>query len=197
MAAHQKKCRDLNATLGFADESGFLLAPLARASLARQGHTPILRQHGRYRHKLSVAAALTLSPGGFARLYYQTYPDLNVDSELYAQFLGNLLWHVRRPLVLLHDGGKFHQGTPVAALQARVPRLHLYPLPPYAPELNPVEYVWTDSKSHKLANFLPLDVGQLEQALLRVLEDFRHDQHRLHSFFARSPLPWEPWPLLF
>jgi len=191
MAAHQKKVRALNATLGFTDESGFLVAPLARRSLALQGRTPILHQLGRYRHKVSAAAALTLSPCGHIRLYYQSYPEMNVDRPLYGQFLRNLLWHMRRPLVLLHDGGAIHQGPEMAGLQQRFPRLHLHGLPPYAPELNPVEYVWTDSKSHRLANFAPWNVPQLDRALLAELEDFQQDQHRLRSFFARSPLSWD------
>lgn len=191
MATPQKKVRALNATLCFTDESGFLVAPLTRRSLSRRGHTPILHQLGRYRYKVSAAAALTLSPGGSIHLYYQTYPEMNVDGSLYALFLRNLLWQIRRPLVLLHDGGAIHDAPEVVMVQERFPRLHPHRLPPYAPELNPVEYIWTDSKSHRLANFAPLDVPQLDRAIVAELEDFKHDQHRLRTFFARSPLSWD------
>src|ERR1700748_2762084 len=38
---------------------------------------------------------------------------------------------------------------------------HLELLPPYAPELNPVEYLWAHWKHHELANFCPKDFAEL------------------------------------
>lgn len=190
--------RDLDATLGFSDECGVLLAPLIRSSLAHRGHTPILRQRFRHRDKVSVAGILTLSPVlGHISLYYQTYPDEYVDNELYAHLLRTLLGQVRGNLVLVHDGGTMHKGPPIRAVQADYPRLHLHPFPPYAPELNPVEYVWTDVKSHRLANFVPQNTAQIEEAVCIELEDIRDDQDRLRSYFSSSPLPWNNTTLLF
>ena len=198
MAAHQKKAADLHATLAFTDESGFLLAPLARRSQAPRGRTPALRVRAKHRDKVSVAAALTLSPArGRVSLRYQTYPNQYVDSELYAHFRRNLLWHVPGSLVLLHDGGNMHKGPPIRAVAADFPRLHVYCLPPYAPELNPPEYLWTYEKYHRLANFVPMDVPQVENAVCAELEDVRHDHQRLKTFFASSPLPWNNTTLVF
>jgi hypothetical protein len=191
VAAHQKKARDLRATLAFTDESGFLLAPLARRSLARTAHTPVLRQRARQRDKISAAAALVLSPWrGRIGLHCLLYPNLHLDGDLYAGFLRWLLGRVPGPVVLVHDGGSLHQGPSVAEVSARFPRLSLHPLPPYAPELNPVEYLWTHSKAYRLANFAPEDLGALQEVLCDVLHDVRADQGRLRSFYRSSPLPW-------
>jgi len=46
------------------DESGLLLAPLVRRTLARRGQRPVLKQRARQRDKVSVAGALWLSPSG-------------------------------------------------------------------------------------------------------------------------------------
>ena len=35
-------------------------------------------------------------------------------------------------------------------------------LPPYAPELNPVEYLWAWLKRHALANYCPDGFGELK-----------------------------------
>jgi transposase len=197
MAAHQKKAHDLNATLGFTDESGLLLAPLIRTTQAPIGHAPVLKHRARHRDKVSVAAALTLSPQrGHVALYYQAYPNVYVDNVLYAQFLKTVLWHVRGPLVLLHDGGSMHKGEPIRHVQERFPRLHLHRFPPYAPELNPPEYLWTDVKYHRLGNFVPTDVPQIERVACAELEDVRHDQQRLRSYFFASPLPWSATGLI-
>ena len=187
----------MGATLGFTDETGLLLAPLIRTTLAPAGRAPALRHRARQRDKVSVAAALTLSPArGRVSLYYQTYPDAYVDNVLYAGFLRALLWHVRTPLVLLHDGGGMHKGEPVRAVQAQYSRLHVHRFPPYAPELNPPEYLWTDLKYHRLGNFVPRDLAQIERAACHELEDARHDQQRLRSYLLSSPLSWRATGLI-
>ena len=192
LATRQKKARDLHATLGFTDESGFLLAPLTRRSLAPIARTPLLRQRASHRDKVSAAAALLLSPTrGHARLYAQTFPDVHVDVEVYGFFLRHLLRAVRGPVVLVHDRGNMHRGPALRELCAAFGnRLHLHEFPPYAPELNPVEYLWSWCKDKRLCNFAAHDVPELESAACGCLEDARHDQQRLRSFFESSPLPW-------
>jgi DDE superfamily endonuclease len=51
--------------------------------------------------------------------------------------------------VLLMDGAGWHQTGGELRLPANITPLHL---PPYAPELNPVENVWAFLRSNKLAN---------------------------------------------
>src|SRR5665213_2278871 len=88
MAADQKKVRRRHATLGFTDDSGFLLMPLVCRTLARRGQTPRLVHRARHRDKVSVAAALTVSPSrGHIGLHYQTFPNGYVTAEIYAQFV--------------------------------------------------------------------------------------------------------------
>ncbi|WP_162271832.1 transposase [Gemmata sp. SH-PL17] len=45
----------------------------------------------------------------------------------------------------------------IRALLRRNTRVHLERLPPYAPELNPVELVWSWLKYAQLSNFVPRD----------------------------------------
>jgi transposase len=46
-------------------------------------------------------------------------------------------------------------------------RIWLERLPAYAPELNPVEYIWSYWKKHELPNFCPKDYQQLSQLASR------------------------------
>ena len=171
--------------------------PRVRRTLARQGRTPVLEHRARHRDKLSAAGALSLSPArGHISLYCQTYPDTFVDAEVYAHFLSHMLAHVRGAVVLVHDGGPMHKGEPIRALCERHPRLDVNLLPAYAPELNPVEYLWNFLKDKELANFAPQDVPQLEGVLCHSLEDIRHDQPRLKTFYESSPLPWNTTGLI-
>jgi putative transposase len=61
-------------------------------------------------------------------------------------------------------------------------------LPSYAPELDPVEFVWTQSKYADLANWIPEDLDDLRSQLVPLLEDYRHDPARLRSFFRIARL---------
>ena len=166
--------------------------PLVKTTLAPRGHTPLLHHRAGHRDKVSVAGALTLSPlRGHVGLYCQTYRDLHVDAEIYAHFLRTVLRQVRAPVVLLHDRGNIHRGPSLRAVQQDNPRLlSIEPFPPYAPELNPAEGVWNHAKDKQLANFVPREVPELDAAVCRCLEEVRHDQEKLRSFFFATPLPW-------
>jgi transposase len=192
VAADQKKARDLHAPLIFSDESGLLLAPLIRTTQSPRGRTPLLILRASHRRKVSVAAALSLSPErGHIQLHYQTLVNGYFDSERYARFLRELLHDLRGPLVLVHDNGNMHRGQPMRELCQAFPRLHLHNLPPYAPELNPVEQLWNWCKDKQLANFAPHDVEELWAGAKLCLEDVRHDQDRLQSFLESTPLSWK------
>ena len=62
LAAPPKKARRQGAYLAWIDESGLLMAPLVRRTWAPRGQTPELAQRSGHREKVSVAAALGLSP---------------------------------------------------------------------------------------------------------------------------------------
>lgn len=193
----KRQVQILHATLGFTDETGFLLSPLIRSTQAPTGHTPLLLHRAKHRDKVSAVGALTLSPQqGHVGLYFQTYPNDYVNNDLYALFLRDLLWQIRGPLVLLHDGGGMHKGDPVREVQADYPRLHIHQFPPYAPELNPPEYLWNHARYYRLANFVPTDVPQIDRTVTTLLHEIRHDQDRLKTFFWSSPLPWKNTTLL-
>ena len=193
MAADQKNLADRGATLGFADESGFLLMPLVCRTLARRGHTPRLVHRARQRDKVSVAAALTLSPArGHLALHYRTYPNGFVDAAAYAAFLRrSVLRACRGPVVLVHDQGPMHKGPCLRALAADHPRLEMHFLPGYAPELNPAEPMWKYEKVDELGNFTPADVAELDRAIHRRMDATARDQDRLRSFFRAAELPWD------
>jgi transposase len=44
-------------------------------------------------------------------------------------------------------------------------------LPGYAPDLNPVEALWSHAKYTKLANFVPADFDRLQDAVAEVLDE--------------------------
>jgi transposase len=173
------------------DESGCLLSPLVRRTLAPCGKTPILKVRAKQREKVSITAALTISPRRHRLgLYWQTYPRQYVNSQRTAEFLRYLLRHLRGAVIVVWDGGSMHKGDPIRDVLQKFPRLSLERLPPYAPELNPVEYLWNHLKYGQLANFAPDDVLQLDLVLKKHLNRTRKSPKQLRSFIDASGLPF-------
>jgi len=172
------------------DESGFLLSPPVRHTLAPRGQTPVLKTWGGHRERVSAIAALTISPRRRRLgLYFRTYPKAFVNQERAADFLRHLLTRLRGAVIVVWDGGPMHKGDSIRALLADFPRLSLERLPPYTPELNPVEYLWNHLKYGALPNFMPDDVFHLDGVLKQRLRRARKSTQRLRSFFKQSGLP--------
>jgi transposase len=171
------------------DESGALLAPLVRRTLAPRGRTPVLRHRARHRDKVSLAAALTFAPQGELGLYFRTYPKDYVNSAKAAGFLEGLLQEVPGPVVVLWDRGNMHKGDAIRDLKRRYPRLHTEFLPPYAPQLNPVELLWSFLKYGRMANFAPRDIDHLHEVVLEHLLFAQSNLRLLASCWHWSGLP--------
>jgi putative transposase len=192
VASHQKKARRLNASLVFIDESGLLLAPVVRRSWSPCGQTPILYQRGRARDKVSIIAALTLSPRRRRTgLYFSLRANENVTTAWLVPFLRALTRHLRGPFVLIWDRLPGHRAQVVTGYLHRRHR-DVALLPPYAPELNPVEILWAYLKNHPLANFAATDAAHLTRVATRHVQRLRRRPDLLRSFFDATPLFFSP-----
>jgi len=69
----------------------------------------------------------------------------NVDSRVFANFLYLLRVRNSGNVVLILDNAKFHKSSYVFATASRL-NITLLFLPPYSPDLNPIELVWKDLK---------------------------------------------------
>ena len=173
------------------DESGLLMAPLVRRTWSLRGQTPRLEQEGGRRPKVSVAAALWLSPrwdrlGLFSRNLVNDY----FDPWYSAAFLEALVKELGGRVVAVWDGGSMHQGDPIAQLAVVwSDRLSLEKFPPYAPMLCPVEPAWSWLKYSRLCNYAPHDAVELNERAVAELTAIQSDQELLRSFFLASDLP--------
>jgi putative transposase len=144
---------------------------------------------GGHREKVSVIAGISLSPRvQRPGLYFQTYPDRHITSVETAAFLRDLLKHLRGRVIVVWDNGPMHKGAPIRQVLTDYPRLRVEWLPPYAPDLNPVEQLWNHVKYGQLANFTPADVVVLDEAVTNVLCEAKYDRQRLQSCYDNTPL---------
>ena len=61
-------------------------------------------------------------------------------------------------------------------------------LPPYAPELNPVENIWAYLKQNPLANFAAADIDELFRAAKKATQQISARPDLLRSFVKEVPL---------
>ena len=166
VVAHQKKSRDERAHVVLIDESGSFIDPTVRRTWALRGRTPVLTGFGRHRDKVSTIAAIGVAPGRRrVGLYWRTDPGHYIDAAGVVGFLQELLRHLRGRVIVVWDGGGNHKGPLIRGLLSLYPRPHLERLPAYAPDLNPVEFVWSYLKHGMMANYVPRDVRQLDQVV--------------------------------
>jgi hypothetical protein len=171
----------------FVDESGFLLQPLRRRVWAPRGETPV--QYAWNRHdRITAVAAVTRAPWACRLGLYYELLDHNARAPDLVRFLREVHSHLRRPLILVCDRLSAHRSAVRQLLDSGAKWLRVEWLPAYAPELDPVEDVWNQAKYGDLANVVPEDIHDLHRTLETLLETYRHEPERLHSFFHAARL---------
>ncbi|WP_445081914.1 IS630 family transposase [Streptomyces ipomoeae] len=183
LAAGGRTAAALGAWLVFEDEAGFSMTPPTTRTWSRRGRTPTVRVRGRSRRRLSVAALLCYKPGRSSRLIYRPSPDARPDGRKsfawtdYRDLIQTAHQQLGGPIVLVWDNLNTHLTTGMRRYIAERDWLTVYQLPPYAPDLNPVEGIWSILRRTTLANrafAAPQDLIAAVRRGLRQLQ-YRHD----------------------
>jgi transposase len=182
------------ARLVLLDESGFMLSPVVRRTLAERGQTPILVCSDK-RDRISVASAITLSPQAVkVGLHFMLLAkNKNFHGEEVVLFLQQLQGEIGHRLTVVWDRHKIHsQSKVVQAWLAKHPAVVVEEFPSYAPNANPDEEVWCWTKYGQLCNLAPSDVDELRQHVWKSLVELKDRPQLLKSFLlhARLPLLW-------
>jgi transposase len=179
------------AHLVFLDESGFQLNPSLRRTLAPRGKTPVLPAWDR-RDRISAISCVTLSPV-LARpgLYFELLPvNQTVHAEQVVEFLEALRRQLGGPFTVIWDRHKIHSKAKlVKAYLAEHPEVVAEDLPPYAPNENPDEWVWSWAKYGRLANLAAWDSQELYDHAFEALADLKFRPDLLDSFLLDADLP--------
>ena len=120
--------------------------------------------------------------------YFRLFPGA-IRSQQIIEFLSHLLRHIPGKLLIIWDGLPGHRSRAVwDFVQQQRGRLWLEFLPAYAPELNPVEYLWSHWKQHELPNFCPITFGQLSHHARRALRRMRRRPTLVIAFWQQADL---------
>ena len=155
--------KDRPVRIWVADESRFGLHTQSRRCWALRGQRVVLPREQRYEWEYVYGAVEVVS--GLAQFQYLP----SVSLELSCGFLQQIAESdAKAEHVVIWDQAGFHPRPKAAGLPERI---HLLPLPPYSPELNPVEGLW-DQTQDVTSNRHFADLDQLEEALTAALRPF-------------------------
>ncbi len=138
--------------------------------------------------RLSALGALTVSPERRRFGLYFSAQKGNLRTPEVATFLRQLHRQIRRPLIVVWDRWNVHRAAARELWSAGSNRFWFEWLPAYAPELNPVDKMWSHTKCGDLANSIPEDLWALEGAFVDSLWDTRSQPELLRSFFHAARL---------
>ena len=186
---------DLGAWLCFEDESGQGLRPPTGRTWGRRGHTPVVRVSSTNSPRLSLAALIAVKPGHRPRLIYRTHTGRKhpggqrkgFTEAGYARLLDAAHQQLGGPLVVVWDNLNTHVSHAMAELITAREWLTVCQLPAYAPELNPVEPVWSHLK-RSLANLAKHNIGQLTALVKTRLKQMQYRRGLLEGFLAKTGL---------
>lgn len=91
--------------------------------------------------------------------------------------------HLHEHIILVLDGAGWHHSNTLVV----PPNMSLLPLPPYAPELNPVEHLWDEIREKHFHNRVFDSLDALEDHLVTALHVTEIAIDRVHSIVA---WPW-------
>lgn len=180
-----------HAHIALLDESGFLLAPLVRRTLAPRGETPILDCSERH-DRISVISAITVSPLALrVGLHFMLLGDNeNFHGEEVVLFLRQLKGEIGGPWTVVWDRNQIHSKSRVVrAWLAKHPEVVVEDFPAYAPDTNPDESVWCWTQYGRLSNLAPADVEELRGHIWDALTALEHQPQLLKSFILHAKLP--------
>ncbi len=124
-------------------------------------------------------AAVSVADGGLDTLILP-----HVNGDCMQLFLDEVA--VRHPddrIVMVLDGAGWHQSGELVPPT----NLRLLKLPPYSPELNPVEHLWDELREKAFPNLVFDSLDALEEHLESALRKMENDIARVRSIVA---WPW-------
>ena len=162
----------------FYDEAFFRRESTITRGWYPRGHTiqvncPITKE------KVGVCGAVNPRDGRLLSLIFDGF-----DSDTFVYYLKWLIgkFRKRKKLVLILDNSSSHKSNKVAEfVKKHKKRLELFFLPPYSPELNPVERVWKNLRYRVTHNTFFENLETLENAVVEYLKEHAKPNERLTS----------------
>ncbi|MFD9941447.1 transposase [Nonomuraea sp. NPDC059023] len=166
--------------------------------LVRCGHTPTVTVTSEGSGRINLTGLLCFKPGQRTRLIFRMMVYRRRKNERkgfnetdFARLLDAAHQQLGGPIVLIWDNVNTHIDALMRGLIQARPWLTVFQLPTYAPELNPVESVWSHLK-RGLGNLAPCTLDDLAAIIRSRLKQMQYRPDLLSAFLAHTGLITDP-----
>jgi transposase len=166
----------------YEDEASFWLDGTLHRTWARVGQQPHVETFG-LRKTAHVFGALSLESSPRFRFHFA--PVFN--GSTFLGFLKRLVRSLRRKIFLIIDNAPCHHlpSEGKVWLASNRDRIELFRLPPYSPNLNPIEGAWKETKKRTTHNRFFRTTDERDAALTATFEGFDRNRASLAGYVAR------------
>lgn len=154
----------------FEDEAFFLLTTTASHTWGEKGNRTMLRGNLSREKIIDIGAVEPFTGENFHLFVPET--TKNVYEVFVREFAKAF---PDAPVVLIHDGAPWHN------ILSPDDRIEFLKLPPYSPELNPIERLWLWIKDNFIHNRFFKNIEELEHELIECLKDEAVLQNAIRS----------------
>jgi transposase len=181
----RRRAKKHGANIYFLDEAGFTSEPNLGRTYGLKGRTPVVTTTGQ-RQKVNAISAVSAKGGFWSKVYTG-----NFNATRFVEFLREFRRGRRGKVFLVVDGHPGHRAKAVATYVTECRGdLELHFLLPYAPDLNPDEFVWQYAKTNGVAN-RPLKQNEsLRERLESDLAAIKSRPDLVRSFFKAESVAY-------
>lgn len=173
--------------LVFQDESAVRILPSLSKSYSPIGSSPLLLCDATNRDYVSISGVISHKGG----IYFEVREMEGFKRKGLTRFMTNARKKLRKNLLMVWDNAPSHHSKVVKSYLSEQdgenPAIWLENIPPYSPELNPIEQLWGYVKK-KLANRFFKTTKELKQAVIDILNQVKKNKKLIISFFKNKEL---------
>jgi transposase len=169
------------------DESGFSLAPIRGTTWAEVGKPVVLRETF-CRHTQTGLGFITMTPIRQRLNFRFTIFDGAICTLDVIFFLRMIHHYYGKQVMIIWDRLSSHLSAQRFFEQMNPSWFIFEYFPSYSPELNPVEQCWQHMKNVQMANFVPINIEQLEERACEAATIIDNDPKLLAEFFHHAKL---------
>lgn len=174
--------RRWQAILYFIDEAGISLIPYVGRTWAQKGKTPIISVTGN-RGGFCVSSGIT--PAG--KFVFRIEKG-KINSNSHLDFLQKIIkQHPNRKIIVVADNASSHKSNLIKGfVESNKKRFALYHIPPYSPDLNPDEHIWSYLKAYELKAHQAQNISDLKKLTNKKLKKIQRNPELIKSFFMKN-----------
>jgi transposase len=181
----KQEAEQVGATIYFGDEASVRQDFHAGTTWAPKGRTPVVESSAK-RESAGMISAVERQ----GKLHFRVYRG-PTDAEFFIDFCKGLLADDGGVVFLIVDNASIHKARTVKKFVADSGgRFKLYYLPPYAPQLNPDEWVWKNVKHDGVGRRVTREPGRLVEFANARLHRFQQMPEVVRGFFGDPELAY-------